>query len=51
MDYNISDFILQKEEVQWIKWITKDNLISQMKQLPADFTPWFHKWVKELKLL
>ena len=39
IDKNIDEFIFQKDEVEEIKWFTKEELLDQLKKNPTEFLP------------
>jgi isopentenyl-diphosphate Delta-isomerase len=36
-DILVSDFVLQKEEVEQLKWISMENLLKSLEEKPEDF--------------
>ena len=48
IDKNIEDFNIDKEEVEEIRWITKDQLIKEIKENPNDFVPTMDEWAERL---
>jgi isopentenyldiphosphate isomerase len=37
LDKNIEDFIIQEEEVAWLKWITKHELLNDINNFPEKY--------------
>ena len=51
INYDISKFKLQNEEVEEIKWINIIDLETKLRTNPEEFTPWFETLIRTLKLL
>jgi isopentenyldiphosphate isomerase len=47
VDKDINDFRLKKDEVEAIRWISKDDLIKELKENPDKFVPSIEKYVAE----
>ena len=47
MDLNVEELQLQKEEVDSVKWISKDELYKQCKENPDDFVPQLLEFIDE----
>ena len=47
MDIDINELKLQKEEVDSVKWISKDELNKQCKENPDDFVPQLIEFIDE----
>ena len=45
-DEAISEFKIQKDEVEEIKWFTKEELLSKLESHPENFTPGMRKYGK-----
>jgi len=44
VDKNISEFKIQEDEVEEIKWISQDELKKELKEHPEEFTPTAEKY-------
>ena len=47
MDIDIKELKLQKEEVETVKWIKKDELYKHCKENPDDFVPQLREFINE----
>ena len=45
-DKKKEDFIIQKEEVEEVKWISKKELMENIKNKPEDFVEAINSWMK-----
>lgn len=46
VDKNISEFKIQKDEVEEIKWFSKEELLRELASHPENFTPGIRKYGK-----
>ena len=43
-DKNISDFKIDKKEVEEVRWITKEQLVKEIKENPDEFISSMSEW-------
>jgi isopentenyldiphosphate isomerase len=47
IDRTEDDFVLQKEEVERVKWFTSHEIREMIQQSPESFVPSMKSWPKE----
>jgi isopentenyldiphosphate isomerase len=46
-DINIEDFRIDREEVEEIRWISKDQLLKEVEKSPKYFLITMNEWIEE----
>ena len=47
VDMDIEDFEIDKEEVEAIRWISKEQLLKEIKESPEDFLITMDEWIRD----